>query len=120
MSTMFKKMTKPQERCEEIVEQIIKSKSGVFKELNIKTLAIQFRVSSKYLSETFKKYKGANLHEYIWRLKMTKSALFLRENKHLKVYQIAELFGWDRSDAFINAFKRFFGIPPGRFRNLIR
>ena len=113
-------MNKPQERCEKIVEQIIKSKAGDFKELNTKTFAIQFGLTPLYLSGTFKKNKGANLHEYIWRLKMTNSALFLRENKHLKVCQIAELFGWDRSNAFINAFKRFFGISPGKFRNLMK
>ena len=113
-------MNKPQERCEEIVNQIIKSEPGVFKDLNTKTLAKQYGVHRSYLSRTFKKYQGLNLDEYIKRLRMIKSALILIENRHLKVWQIADLFGWDRPDGFTNAFKRFFGISPGKFRDLMQ
>ena len=112
-------MNKPQKRCEEIVKFIIKSKADVFKELNIKTLAENYGLNRSYLSRTFKKYKGLNLSEYITRLRMIKSALMLIEKRHLKVWQIADLFGWDRPDVFIKAFKRFIGISPGKFRNLI-
>jgi YesN/AraC family two-component response regulator len=61
-------MNKAKERCEEIVSIIIKSEPDAFKELNIKTLAKSFGIKYHYLSDTFKKYIGVNLSEYITRL----------------------------------------------------
>ena len=101
-------MNKIQKRCEEIVKFIIKSEADVFKELNIKTLAKTYGLNRFYLSRTFKKYKGVKLPEYITRLRMIKSAFMLIEKRHLKVCQISDLFGWERKNGFINAFKRFF------------
>jgi AraC family transcriptional regulator len=113
-------MNKAQKRIEDIVKFIIKSEANVFKELNIKTFAEKYGLNIFYLSRTFKKYKGVNFSEYITRLRMIKSALMLIEKRHLKICEISDLFGWERPDGFINAFKRFFGISPGKFKNLMQ
>ena len=117
---MSKKIIKPKKRCEEIVNFLIKSEPTVFKELNTKRLAKMYCVNRSYLSRTFKKYQEENLNEYIKRLRILKSALLLIETRHLKIGDIAEYFGWERSDCFIKAFKKFFGISPGKFRNLMQ
>lgn len=111
-------MNKPQTRSEEIVNYLIKSDT-IFKELNTKKMASMFGVNRSYLSRTFKKYQGLNLDEYIKRLKLLKSALLLIEKRHLKVWQIADYFGWDRSDSFIKSFRKFYGVTPGKFKNFV-
>jgi AraC-like DNA-binding protein len=113
-------MNKPQKRCEDICHNLIRSEPGVFKGLNIKRLAKIYCVSCSYLSRTFKNYKGVNLKEYINRLRLTKSALMLMENRHLKVWQISDYFGWDCTYSFIKSFRKFYGVTPGKFRDLVQ
>ncbi len=112
-------MNTPQNRCEEVVKFIIECEPNVFKELNVKTLARKYGVDRCHLSRSFKKYKGIYLSEYITRLRMIKSAFMLMENRNTKIWQIAHLFGWNHKSTFVNAFKKFFGISPGKFRKLI-
>lgn len=113
-------MNKPQKRTEEVVDFLIQCEPTVFKELNTKTLAKIYGVNRSYLSKTFKKYQGENLNEYIKRLKLLKSALQLMEKRHLKVWQIAVSLGWNSPEYFIKAFKKFIGITPGKFKNLMQ
>ncbi len=105
-------MNKPQKKSEDIVNNLIKSEPGVFKDLNTKRMAKIYGVNRSYLSRTFKKNHGENLNEFIKRLRIIKSALILIENRNLKIGDIAEYFGWERSDRFIKAFKNFSGYLP--------
>ena len=111
----MKCLTKPQKRCEDIVDFLIKSDSAI-RELNIKTLAKMYGLNRTYLARTFKKYQGKDLGDYINLLKLLKSSLLLIEKPYLKIWEIAEFFGWNRSDKFIKAFKKFSGVTPGYFR----
>jgi AraC-like DNA-binding protein len=113
-------MNKPQKRCEEIVNYLIKSDHTVFKDLNIKKLASLFGVNRSFLSRTFKKYQGVPLNEFIKRLKLLKSALLMSEKSFLTVYEVAEKFGFNRSDYFIKSFKKIFGMTPGKFKDFIQ
>jgi AraC-like DNA-binding protein len=38
------------------------------------------------------------------------------EKRDLTVKEIAEIFGFDSVDYFINSFKKFFGMTPGKFK----
>lgn len=113
-------MNRPKERCEEIVSIIIKSEPAFFKELNTKTLAKMYGIHRIYLSKTFKQYQKMNLNTYIKRLRIMKSSLLLMENKNLKIVDISYYFGWPRPECFIEDFKKFFGVTPGKFRDLVQ
>lgn len=115
----MKKMNKPQKMSEKIVNYLIKSDNTVFKDLNTTKLASMFDVNRSYLSRTFKECLGISLKRYITRLKILKSALLMMES-NLTVNEVAEKFGFERSDYFITAFKKFFGMTPGKFKNLIK
>ncbi|UCH98442.1 MAG: hypothetical protein JSV88_16795 [Candidatus Aminicenantes bacterium] len=44
----------------------------------------------------------------------------MMEKRHLKVWQIAEYFGFEKSEDFIKSFKKFLGMTPGKFKNLTK
>lgn len=113
-------MNNPKKRCEEIINYLIKSNPNVFKDINTKRLAKINCVSRSYLSRTFKKCMGISLKEFIMRIKLSKCALLMLKKRHLKVFQIAEYFGFGNSDYFIIKFKKFFLITPGKFKKLAK
>ena len=112
----FIKLNSPREICKDIVNLLLKSEPGFFKELNIKVLANIFEVNRSYLSRTFKIYQGENLNEYIKRVRIVRCALILIEKRNLRVSEIAGYSGFNSTNYFIKAFKKFYGITPGKFK----
>lgn len=106
-------------RCDEIIAFIIKSNHNVLKDMTPVKLAAMYNVNRSYLSKTFKQCTGIGLSNYLVRIKLLKCTFLLKEND-LTVKQIAEKYGWDRTDTFRALFKKFFGMTPGNFRIHIR
>lgn len=86
--------------CEEIEEKKILNFSGY---------------SLSMFSRIFSILTDMTLSEYIRYRKLTKAAIDLRETK-IKVIDIAIKYGYESSNSFTNAFKRFHGSSPVEVR----
>ncbi|NSW89639.1 MAG: response regulator [Firmicutes bacterium] len=72
-----------------------------------------------YFSVYFKQKTGLNYTEYITIMRIEKAKELLG-NKSLKVYEIANMVGYDDFRYFSRIFKKITGINPQRFRSLLK
>jgi hypothetical protein len=68
------------------------------------------------LSRKFKALQGETLAEYLTREKMIRSAFILGSETDLTLRELAERMGFCNSQYFNRAFKKCFGLTPGRYR----
>lgn len=74
---------------------------------------------SKYhFHRIFKKETGLGIYEYIQRRRLSKAASLLLYTD-MPVIDIALYFCFDSQEAFTRAFKRIYGMPPGRYRRAL-
>lgn len=84
-------------------------------ELCASSLANEFHVSEKYLFTLFKKKTGYSPTSYLHHVRMEKAAQLLRETDDT-VQNISAQVGFANFGTFYKAFKREFGVAPGKFR----
>jgi two-component system response regulator YesN len=112
-------MTRHEKICEDIIKIILNCDLKILKELNCKTLAKIYGKDRSYLSRIFKECRGSYLGEVIKRLRLMRCVLFMLEKRDLTVKKIAKVFGFKSADYFINSFKKFCGITPGKFKRCV-
>lgn len=79
-------------------------------------LAQAVHYSPFYCTRIFKKLTGYTPADYIRRLKLSRSALRLRDNK-CKILDLAYEMGYDSVDGYQRAFQREFGCNPREYSN---
>ena len=84
-------------------------------EMCASSLASEFRVSEKYLFSLFKKKTNCSPTGYLHRIRMEKAAELLRTTDDT-VQNISVRVGFANFGTFYKAFKREFGVPPGKYR----
>ncbi|SFF37673.1 two-component system, response regulator YesN [Paenibacillus algorifonticola] len=70
-----------------------------------------------YLSQIYKAVTDESLSEYMQRIRMEKSAYWLRNSK-LKIYEIGSKVGYQNAPYFIKVFKKVYGMTPQEYREL--
>ena len=83
--------------------------------ITLTKLADRFHLSEAYLSWLFKEVSGENFSAYLERVRM-KNAHALLSETNLSIDEIAKRTGYNSSDTFRKAFKRFHGITPLAYR----
>ncbi len=83
--------------------------------LTLNDMARQYYVNAAYLSRAFKKETGINFNDYVRRLRMEKAIMLLRSTDR-KIYEIAQLVGYDNVNYFMKKFQDDYGITPGAYR----
>ena len=83
----------------------------------VEDLASEVGMSRTSFTERFKAFVGISPLDYLTRWRMTVAQNVLR-NEDAKLSQIAERVGYESETAFSAAFRRMFGISPGRYRSL--
>lgn len=73
------------------------------------------RLSREHVSRAFSKQTGHKMWEFVNRLKVERAKQMLAAKPHL-VKQIYPDLGFGCQSTFYNAFKRYAGVTPGRFR----
>lgn len=74
---------------------------------------------SKYhFHRIFKRETGLGIYEYIQRRRLSKATSLLLYTD-MPVIDIALYFCFDSQEAFTRAFKRIYGMPPGRYRRAL-
>jgi AraC family transcriptional regulator, alkane utilization regulator len=81
----------------------------------VKSLASRVSLSRSAFSAKFKQLVGEPPMQYLTRVRLTKAAALLRTHPATLV-EIALSIGYDSEVAFSKAFKRYFGMAPGAYR----
>jgi len=117
----YKPINSPTSIESEILEKLLKfEKTNKFTNpnLNISSLAVQFKTNVNYLSDVINKYKGKNFNSYINELRINFICEKLYNDKEFQKYKIsylAECSGFSSHSAFATVFKNITGIPPSTF-----
>jgi AraC-like DNA-binding protein len=81
----------------------------------VESLASRVNLSRSAFSAKFKQLVGEPPMQYVTRVRLTKAAALLRTHSATLV-EVALSIGYDSEVAFSKAFKRYFGIAPGAYR----
>lgn len=84
-------------------------------DVSLQTIADRVHFHPVYLSKLYKQETGETLSDYINRARMEKALYLLKESGH-KIYEIADLVGYENT-YFIKLFKKQFGMTPQEFRD---
>lgn len=82
-------------------------------DISVNDVAKKFKISKSTLYNTFLKYTGVSLKEYVIRLRITKSMELLK--KGISVTETANLSGFNSYAHFIRVFTNRTGISPKQF-----
>jgi len=85
-------------------------------DLTLQNLESKFYISKYYLSKLFKKETGINLHEYITLKRISKAKLLLSEGYNIT--EVCHISGFNDYANFIRLFKKYVGVPPGKYKQL--
>ncbi|SDW77146.1 response regulator [Paenibacillus sp. CF384] len=85
-------------------------------DVSLLAIANHVYLNSGYLSKLYKLETGENLSDYLYRLRMDKSAYYLT-NTSLKIQDICERIGYQNTSYFIKMFKKHFRVTPQEYRN---
>jgi len=87
--------------------------------INRASVCSDLQLSHSCLSRLFREYSDQNFNTYLNELRMKKAELILK-SYDISIERIADQCGFTSSGYFIKAFKKYFGITPGAFRNTHR
>ena len=109
---------KKKKLSERAAEVIIRCNPLEFSSLTVGLIARKLGVTIPHLSRSFKGDRGYTLKEFLVRGKVARSQFLLLNNRELKVKDVAELLRFCSTDYFIKVFKKYIGIPPGKYREV--
>ena len=90
--------------------------NNLAKDLSLITLSEKVKVNPQYLSRQFKKSEGRNLSRYITEVKINKAKELLAHNS-VKIFEIAQMLGFESNSYFAKFFRRETGLSPLDYRN---
>jgi YesN/AraC family two-component response regulator len=86
--------------------------------LNISTIGGHFDMKATYLSKLFKDHSGEGLLDFINKKRIEKAKLLLSE-RDKSISDISGCVGFNDVNAFIRTFKKYEGITPGKFKEML-
>lgn len=86
--------------------------------LSLDVLGETVHLHPAYLSKIFKEVTDMNLSGYIVDIRMQKAAELLIQTD-LKVYEVMEMIGYQKSQYFSKLFKEKFGVTPKEYRRTL-
>ena len=84
--------------------------------ITLDMLAKYLNISKYYYHHIFSKNSNETIKEFITRVKMERSAIYLVVNKSISITNIALKYGYNDSSSYNKAFKKFFGVNPTQYR----
>lgn len=88
------------------------------KKISVTTLSDVCGVSENHLSSVFKKEYGENLSSYIMERKLDAAANMLLDGRSQS--EVCYTLAFSSQSYFINAFKKKFGVTPGKYKNQLK
>lgn len=96
------------------VEEYVAGHLG--EDLSLATVAARVNLSTNYLSMLFRSTTSQKYSEYVLRMRMEKAKKLLAQSE-FKIYEIAEICGYNSVKHFISAFKKHTGTTPTQYKN---
>lgn len=107
---------KEQSRKTDVIEQIKEYIGERFdKEISLNEIAAEFYLNPYYLSQLFKKKTGMTYQSYVTSLRIEKAKQLLWEDQY-KIYEIAELTGYNDTAYFSKIFEKNTGCRPSEYK----
>ncbi|MCP4219421.1 MAG: helix-turn-helix transcriptional regulator [bacterium] len=103
---------------ERVIKFIMPLEDVKFGMLSVSFLAKRFGMERSKFSRVFKKEMGVTPEEFLNRIKMTRCHLLLMSGRNITIKRISETFGFCTTDYFIKKFKEYYGVVPGKFKEL--
>ena len=89
-------------------------KENVSQRLSLNEVAAVFGISPNYLSQLFKKYNDQGFNEYVTSCKIDEAKRLMVEGEY-KIYEVADMLGFENAFYFSKVFKKVTGITPTEF-----
>lgn len=86
------------------------------KRITLSDVANNVNFSEYHFHRLFSKYSNETLKQFITRIKMERSAIYLAINSETSITEIAFKYGYNSSSSYNKAFKKRYGISPTKFR----
>ncbi len=102
--------TKMIHRTEDYIEENLSQK------ILLADISYNIGMSEFHFHRIFKANSTETIHEFITRIKMERSAMFLLISKSTPITEIAYRYGYDDASSYIRAFKRYFAMTPTQYR----
>ena len=118
METLDKVLGKLHEHAtsENIIDDIISYTDRNYAQpLTLEDLASRFGYNSGYLGRLFTRTTGTGYNYYLNECRIGKAKEFLAEGRY-KVYEVAQLVGYNDVDYFSKKFRKHAGMTPAEFR----
>lgn len=101
------------------IERIKKYIDGHYREnIYLKGIAADFDMNPVYLGQLFRKTYGVYFNEYLLTLRIEEAKRLLRQTKK-RMYEIAELVGFQNADYFATQFEKLENMTPTDYRNMM-
>ena len=84
-------------------------------EITLEELAAEFGYNSGYLGRLFTRTTGTGYNYYLNECRIKKAKEFLAGGKY-KVYEVAQMVGYNDVDYFGKKFRKHAGMTPAEFR----
>lgn len=85
--------------------------------LALADVAGYLNISSGHLSNTFKKFTGVTISDYIATVKINRAKELIHTHKYL-MYEISDMLGFENPYYFSKVFKKVTGMAPREYENL--
>lgn len=111
---LVKRRTK--EKQNNIIYEIEKYLQANFdRDVKLQEISEHFYISREYISRKFKQEFNVNITDYIVKIRMEKAKSLLK-NSQLKIYEIANMIGYQDDKYFRKVFKKIEGVTPNEYR----
>lgn len=84
--------------------------------ISLKDLAQHVHLSEFHFHRIFRQYSTETVHQFVQRIKLERSAIYLVVNPHRSITETALDYGFNDSSSYSRAFKKQFGSSPSVFR----
>ncbi len=99
-----------------LIRNIMQYIDSHYKEnISLKSLGDHFHVSANYISRLFKQEVNRGLFDYINEIRIEKAKELLKDYRY-KIYEVAELVGFNSQVHFAIVFHKYVGMAPKEYR----
>ena len=90
--------------------------SHLSEKIRLSDIAHELGISEYHFHRIYRANGTETLNQFITRIKIERSAIFLVVNKKMTITEIAFGYGYSDSSSYNRAFKKHFGVSPTAFR----
>jgi two-component system response regulator YesN len=114
-SYFSKKYTQKNEKIIQKIKEIVRTR--YMEDISISKISEEIYFSPNYISLIFKQETGETINEHITQRRM-EAAKELLGTTDFKIFEIAEMVGYEDAHYFSTVFKKHYGILPAKFRKI--